>query len=85
MWNLKNTTDFWKFPAQGLNPSRTYNLPHSCGDARSFNPLHQAEDRTHDLSHCSQVLNQLHHGGNFPTPLLTLTHWIHETISEILT
>ena len=31
---------------EGLNPSRSCDLHHSCSNARSFNPLCQAEDGT---------------------------------------
>ena len=49
-WELHNylfyffmaTPTGMKFPSQGLNPSCSCNLCHSCGNARSFNPLHQA-------------------------------------------
>ena len=30
----------WKFLGQGFNPSCSCNLCHSCGNTRSFNPLH---------------------------------------------
>ena len=39
--------DICKFPGQGLNPSLSCDLRHSCGKAGFFNPLHQAGDRTH--------------------------------------
>ena len=39
-------TRIWKFLGQGLNPSHSYDLCHSCGNARSFNPLCQTGDGT---------------------------------------
>ena len=55
-----------KLSGQGLNSSRNCNLCHSCGNARSFNPLYQVRDRTHTsistraaivrfLTHCTTV------------------------------
>ena len=49
------TRGIWKFPSQGLNPSC------SCGEARSFNPLHYLHGNP---SRSSQVLNPLCHSGN---------------------
>ena len=43
-----STYGTWKFPGQGLSHSCDLGLWHSCGNAGSFNPLHQARDRTHD-------------------------------------
>jgi len=37
---------YWKFPGQRLNPSYSCNLSQSCGNARSFNPLHGVRDWT---------------------------------------
>ena len=36
----------WKFLGQGLNPSHSYGLCCSCGNARSFNPLYWTGDWT---------------------------------------
>ena len=36
-----HTIGIGKYPGQGMNMSR-----HSCGNARSFNPPHQAGDQT---------------------------------------
>ena len=36
----------WKFLSQGLNPRCNWDPSHSYGNARSFNPLHWARDRT---------------------------------------
>ena len=38
------TCSIWKLLGQGLNLSHSYNLHHSCGNAGSFNLLHQAGD-----------------------------------------
>ena len=42
-----HTHGIWKFLDQGLNPSHSYDLCHSCRNARPFNPLHQARYQTH--------------------------------------
>ena len=41
------TCGTWAFPVQGLNLSCSCGQCRSCGKARSFNPLHQAGNRTH--------------------------------------
>ena len=53
-------------PGQGMHPSCSCNLHHSCGNTISFNPLYQAKDQTHAfaatqanvagfLTHCATV------------------------------
>lgn len=37
------THSIWKLPGQGSNPSHCYDLCHSCGNTRSFNPECLAE------------------------------------------
>ena len=41
-----HTWGIWKFLGQGMNPSRSCNLPHSGSNAGSFTPLHCAGDQT---------------------------------------
>ena len=41
-----HTCSIWKFPGQGLNLSHSCALQNSCSNARSFNQLYQARDRT---------------------------------------
>ena len=41
-----HTYSMWTFLGQGFNLSHSCDLCHSCGNAGSFNPLHQAGDRT---------------------------------------
>ena len=61
-----HTHGIWKFPGQGVNVNPSCDLCHSCGNARSFNPLRRAEDQTHAstaiwdaeisfLTHCATV------------------------------
>ena len=40
------TRDMWKFLGEGLNPSHSCKLCHSCGNNGSFNPLCRAGDWT---------------------------------------
>ena len=60
------TCSIWEFPGQRLNLSCSCDLHHSCHNARSFNPLHQAWYQTHTcaatwvsavrfLTHCTTV------------------------------
>ena len=53
---------YWKFLDQELNPSC------NTSNTRPFNPLHWAVELNpwlcSDLSHCSQILNPLHHSRN---------------------
>ena len=48
IFNIFNgyTHGIWMFQGQGLNPSRSCDLCHSCSNARSFNPLRWPRDRT---------------------------------------
>ena len=52
--------------------------PLHCGKAKSFNPLHQAEEANLCLhsnpSCCSRILNPLFHGGNSWEPCF-LKYW----------
>ena len=54
----------WKFPDQGLNPSHSCNLHHSCSNFRSFNPLCSAGDRTSTTTETREIINPLCHSGN---------------------
>ena len=38
------TWGIWKFPGQGLHLSHSFDLYHSCDNARSFHPLHPGQD-----------------------------------------
>ena len=42
-----HTHSIWKFPGQGLNPSHSCKLSHSCCNAGSFNTLPWAGDQTY--------------------------------------
>ena len=58
----------WRFLGQGLNPSRSCNLCHSCSNTRSFNPLCQAREWTctslSNLSYYSLIFHLLCHSRN---------------------
>ena len=58
----------WKFPGQGLNLSHNGNLHRICGNAPPFSPMHWALGSNSllcsDQSHCSRILNPLHHCRN---------------------
>ena len=44
LYGFRHST--WKFLGQGLNLSHSCELHHNCSNARSFNPLYQARDRS---------------------------------------
>lgn len=60
---------------QGLNPSLSCNLYHSCGNTSSFNPLCQFRGQTHTFtatrSSCSRIPNPLRHSRNFLARVLS--------------
>ena len=62
-----HTHSIWKLPGQGLNPSHSCDLCHSCSNTGSFNPLHWAGYQTHtstatlaaavrSLTHCTAAV-----------------------------
>lgn len=61
---FSHTRSIWKFPGQELNPSHSWDIGHSCGDARSLTPLHRARHRTPPPQRQHQILNWLHHSRN---------------------
>ena len=59
----------WKFLGQGLNPSCSCHLCHSCSNTRSFNPLCQAGDQTHaSAANQAAVVGFLAHWTTAETP-----------------
>ena len=68
-------------PRQGLNAncSCSCNLPQSCGNTGSLNPLHWSWGSSLCLhsnqSHCRQILNPLHHNRNSQEMIFVYT-WI---------
>ena len=69
-----HTCGIQKFPGQGLNPSRSHNLCHSCGNTR-FLKLLPGQGLNlclcSDLSHCSWILNPLYLVGT-PVAILNI-------------
>ena len=72
-----HTRGIWKFLGQGLNPSWSCDLLHSCSNARSFNPLHWTKDVTHTsaVTWATAVgsLTHLHHSRNSTTSIFKIT------------
>ena len=72
-----STQSRWKFPGQGLNPSRSCNLCCSSSSAVSSNPLCWARDQT-----CTSSVTQatevrfLTHCATVETPFLKLIDWL---------
>ena len=76
----------WKFPRQGLNPSHSCNLHHSCSNIRSLNhctrpgiePMPQQRPKLPQRQ--SWILNPLHHSRNslkaFPTRDKFSSSWL---------
>lgn len=58
-----HTCGTWKFQGQGSNLNHSHTLRHSCSNAGSSTPYSNPH-LCRDLSHCSQIPNLLHHGGN---------------------
>ena len=57
-----HTHGTWKFLGQELNLNQSCDLRHSCGNAKSFNSLHQAGDQTPTSTATrSWILNPLCH------------------------
>ena len=75
------TLSIWKFLGQGLNLSHSCELHCSCGNSRSFNPLHRPSWRLNlhlcsDPMHCSWILNPQHHSRNsYFTTILKHKNW----------
>ena len=59
----------WKLLGQGFNLSHSCELDHSCGNARSFNPLHQAGNQTWTFAVTQATeVGFLTHGATAGTP-----------------
>ena len=63
-----HTPSLREFPGQGQNLSHSCNLPHSCSNSGSFNPLRRSGGLNLHLCsesrHCGQILNPQYHSGH---------------------
>ena len=59
-----STCSPWKFLGQGLNPSLSSELCHSCRDIRSLTHVHRAGDQTSTSTETSWILNPLRYSRN---------------------
>ena len=89
-----HTYGIWKFLVQGLNPSHSFGLYHSCSTMGSFNPLYQARDQTlasaatqavvvRFLTHCATAGTPF--GSNlFKKAYVTFSGHCHRRASQLL-